>query len=339
MEGTATLNDADITFAFKGIVALADKKRVSPHVIPFVNILAIDFLAPTRWKAGHLRIVTVENQIHPSAMADPFLLRLGAGRRVGEVGQFVEQLTAKVDLAEYELPIGSPSSDSTQFEAGTQGQGAHTMTTGNPKADTKADRPWYKKKRFVIPGVIVALLLIGNIAGGSEGGSDDTEPAVAAATPAPDSDNDGVTDDKAEAAATAAKEAAEEKAAQKAKDKRKKKIANAEFVSKRDLALVFKDPDSHEGELFKVWGEVTQFDAATGTDAFLAAAAHADTRSYGYFEGASAFFMGKEDALGNLVEEDIFTATVEVTGSLSYDTQIGGNTTVPQFKVLKIKRR
>lgn len=185
----------------------------------------------------------------------------------------------------------------------------------------------------MIPGiVIVALVLIASIPTGSEGGSGNKEAVPASATPAQDSDNDGVSD----AAEKKAADAAKQKAAKAAKDKRKKKIANANFVSKRDLARVFKDPDSHKGELFKVWGEVAQFDAATGTDAFLASAAHADTRSYGYFEGENAFFTGRADALDNLVEDDIFTATVEVTGSLSYDTQVGGNTTVPQFKVLKI---
>ena len=165
IEGTATLNDADITFVFKGIVALADKKRVSPHVIPFVNILAIDFSAPTGWKAGHLRIVTVENQIHPSAMADPFLLRLGAGRRVGEVGQFVEQLTAKVDLAEYELPIGSPSSDSTQFEAGTHlpaVQSSSTLAKNDSAKPSVWERMSESADRHKFDGVCAGIRINGD---------------------------------------------------------------------------------------------------------------------------------------------------------------------------------
>ncbi|MGO2124163.1 hypothetical protein [Glutamicibacter arilaitensis] len=44
------------------------------------------------------------------------------------------------------------------------------------------------------------------------------------------------------------------------------------------------------------------------------------------------------DALDDIVAEDIVQITATVTGSLSYDTRIGGSTTVPKFQVVKIKR-
>lgn len=46
------------------------------------------------------------------------------------------------------------------------------------KAYAKATRPWYKKKRFIIPGVVVALAIIGS-AVGSSGGSGDDKPTTA----------------------------------------------------------------------------------------------------------------------------------------------------------------
>jgi hypothetical protein len=270
---------------------------------------------------------------------------------------------------------GTAWTEKTQDLDGTQGA-AHAAPSG-----PKDRRPWFKKKRVIIPAVLVALLFIAGIAGGKTKGETDGTSAVAKkaseetvpakAAPAPDADKDGVADDKdafpsdaaesrdndgngigdvadakavraaqqAEKVAAKAKAEAKKKRAAKAvKNKREKRIANAPVVSERDLALVFKDPDSHTGELFQVWGQVTQFDAATGADAFLASAAHRNTMSYGFFDGENALFQGSEEDLGDLVEDDVFTATVEVTGSLSYDTQIGGSTTVPQFKVLKIKR-
>jgi hypothetical protein len=42
---------------------------------------------------------------------------------------------------------------------------------------------------------------------------------------------------------------------------------------------------------------------------------------------------GDAGALSPVVENDLFTAKVTVTGSLSYDTQIGGSTTVPELQV------
>lgn len=38
----------------------------------------------------------------------------------------------------------------------------------------------------------------------------------------------------------------------------------------REWALIAKSPDQHAGERIIVYGEVTQFDAATGTSAFRA---------------------------------------------------------------------
>ena len=46
---------------------------------------------------------------------------------------------------------------------------------------------------------------------------------------------------------------------------------------------------------------------------------------------------GDADDLSDVVEDDVFKATVTVLGSYSYDTQIGGNTTVPHLQINKIK--
>jgi hypothetical protein len=83
---------------------------------------------------------------------------------------------------------------------------------------------------------------------------------------------------------------------------------------------------------------VTQFDAATGTDAFLAdSGATKKYPEYGFVDYTdNALFHGDANALADVVEGDLFQASVEVLGSFSYDTQIGGNTTVPEFRITKI---
>ncbi len=65
--------------------------------------------------------------------------------------------------------------------------------SGNPKADAKAakayakaQRPWFKKKRFIIPLAIVAILIIVNLTGGSDEKTSETASSKTSETsPAP----------------------------------------------------------------------------------------------------------------------------------------------------------
>ena len=59
--------------------------------------------------------------------------------------------------------------------------------------------------------------------------------------------------------------------------------------------------------------------------------------SYGFFDGENTVFTGTAKQLDDLVEDDVFRASVEVLGSYDYDTQIGGETSAPQLQVLSIK--
>lgn len=85
-----------------------------------------------------------------------------------------------------------------------------------------------------------------------------------------------------------------------------------------------------------MYGRVTQFDAATGTDTFRADVAHRRMAEKYDYE-TNTMLSGSESDLANLVEDDIFRANVMVLGSYSYDTQIGGSTTVPLLQVDSIK--
>lgn len=104
-------------------------------------------------------------------------------------------------------------------------------------------------------------------------------------------------------------------------------------VSQRDLALVTKDPDSHAGERYVVFGHISQFDAATGTDAFRAYIAPVQhSRSYDFDEHILAQ-AGESGLFDDLVQGDIVRMHVQVLGAFTYDTQIGGSTTVPMMRV------
>lgn len=109
-------------------------------------------------------------------------------------------------------------------------------------------------------------------------------------------------------------------------------------LSARDFEILAKNPDAHTGEYYIIYGEVTQFDAATGADVFRAniGATKSGIR-YGMTDySENSMLTGDSAMLANVVEGDCFEARVQCGGSYSYETQIGGNTTVPLFRVTSI---
>lgn len=89
-----------------------------------------------------------------------------------------------------------------------------------------------------------------------------------------------------------------------------------------------------------VYGKVTQFDAATGLDGFRAnvdGVNHPIKYGYADYETNTVFTTDSRAKLADLVEDDTFRAEVTVRGSYSYNTQIGGSTTVPQLMVTQIE--
>jgi hypothetical protein len=226
-------------------------------------------------------------------------------------------------------------------------------------AATTAQRPWFKKKRFVIPGGIAAFFLVIGMAGAASGEEAPQPTRTAALVSASPSPTPTPTAKTAEATATppatpnpsptkAAVPAAPTPTATKAavkptpapapKPKPKPKPPVAKTLGARTWQKIVKDPDSYSGKRYIVYGEIRQFDAATGTDTFLADVAHRNTTSYGFFDGENTMLTGDEAKLADFVEGDVFKATVTVVGSFSYDTQIGGNTTVPMLTINSVRR-
>ncbi|WP_328415491.1 hypothetical protein OG470_23470 [Micromonospora sp. NBC_00389] len=116
----------------------------------------------------------------------------------------------------------------------------------------------------------------------------------------------------------------------------KPKPPSYKTLTERQWKLIAKDPDGYLGKTYVVYGRVTQFDAATGVDSFRANVAHRRMAEEYDYE-TNTIFNGSESDLDNLVEDDVFRANVTVLGSFSYDTQIGGETTVPLLQVDSIK--
>ena len=235
---------------------------------------------------------------------------------------------------------GAEVGDAARAAGGTSPQGAAAA------AATTAQRPWFKKKRFVIPSGVAAFLLVIGMAGAASGEASPEPTRAAALVSTSPSPTPTPTVETAEATATptstptpsptkAAVTAAPTPAP---KPKPKPKPPAAKKLSARTWQKIVKDPDSYSGKRYIVYGEIRQFDAATGTDTFLADVAHKNTTSYGFFDGENTMLTGEEAKLADFVEGDVIKATVTVIGSFSYDTQIGGNTTVPLLTINSIRR-
>jgi hypothetical protein len=202
-----------------------------------------------------------------------------------------------------------------------------------------AKRPWVLRHK--IASAVLSLLVIGAIGSALGGGDDETTTTPAAqgatssssVTPSADTSADGAAQ-KAEAEAQASADAqAKAEAEAQAAAAARKSPANYATVSTRKFALIAKNPDEYVGKNFVVYGVVTQFDAATGVDTFRADTGPVALVADWYDYDVNTIVTGSKKLLHNVVEDDIVRMYVTAAGSYSYDTQIGGNTTVPMFKV------
>jgi hypothetical protein len=114
--------------------------------------------------------------------------------------------------------------------------------------------------------------------------------------------------------------------------------APAKAITEREWQLIAKNPDSHIGERVIVYGQVTQFDSATGTSGFRAnVGAKAKKASYGWADyDTNTFMTGTSDLLAEVVQGDLFKAEVTVAGSFSYESTMGASLTAPSLSVTKI---
>jgi hypothetical protein len=191
-----------------------------------------------------------------------------------------------------------------------------------------------KTKRFGWVAISIASL-IGLAVGGAIGG---VESADGTATPAATATVTATEPAEAPSAPTPTESASEPAAPKKtAEPKPELKAEPAQSISKRRWAKVLKKPDNYIGEKYIIYGQVTQFDSATGDDTFRADTAHRNTMSYGFFDGENTVLSGSAKKLDDLVADDVFRASVTILGHVDYDTQIGGETTVALLEVNSIK--
>lgn len=107
-----------------------------------------------------------------------------------------------------------------------------------------------------------------------------------------------------------------------------------------NVDVIVKDPDSVTGVTFVMVVEITQFDGATGACNFRGVWDN-QPQEYSFdYAGDNAFFTSGDGSsycpvLDGIDQNDVIRVWGKSLGSYSYDTQIGGNTTVPSFNVLR----
>lgn len=191
--------------------------------------------------------------------------------------------------------------------------------------------PWVVGGLALLVVLVLASIVAGEIATGADASASDANAGTTSSAAAT------TTISAAEFKAQSAARAAEAERRRVAQEKERQRLAarldpsTYEQIGDRDFALLMKNPDAAAGRKLVVYGVVTQFDSGTGVDAFRAnTAANPQGRSYNYDQ--NTMVTGAPDVLANVVEEDFVTMYVEVVGSLSYSTTMGGSTTVPKFK-------
>lgn len=206
---------------------------------------------------------------------------------------------------------------------------------GTPRLDAPSSTP---RRRLLTskPVIGVAALIIGLTVGGAAGAGGKADVAGAAptvtVTATETATYEAPSEPSDEPSAEPSESASESPTASATQQPSKKSYKE---LSSRNFKLLAKDPDAYIGDTYVIYGEITQFDAATGTDTFRADTGPKKLRiSYGYVDyDQNSMLNGEEGTLKKLVEGDCFKAKVTVLGSYSYDTQNGGNTTVPLFQV------
>lgn len=118
--------------------------------------------------------------------------------------------------------------------------------------------------------------------------------------------------------------------------------APARAITAREWQMIAKNPDGFKGDRVIIYGKVTQFDAATGTTQFRASVDGVEQtkRRNGFINyPTNTLLAGQASDLNNIVADDLFRAEVTVAGTYTYNTTLGGSTTVPVLVVTAIQTR
>ncbi|MEU9117516.1 hypothetical protein AB0D04_38745 [Streptomyces sp. NPDC048483] len=117
-----------------------------------------------------------------------------------------------------------------------------------------------------------------------------------------------------------------------------------EAATDRDVKKLERTADDKLGTCLVIYGEITQFDSATGKTSFRANVCGSKRYpEYGFLSDCDTNAMfdidpAAEKAAAELVNGDVVEMRVSVAGTLTYETTIGGSMTVPKFTAYKLHK-
>lgn len=101
-------------------------------------------------------------------------------------------------------------------------------------------------------------------------------------------------------------------------------------------AQIAKDPEGYVGDKIVLYAEVTQFDAATGSDSFRASTG-AEQPSGPLELDVNTLLSGDRSVLTDVTVGDVLKVHAIVEGATTYDTVMGGGMTAPVLKVAAVE--
>ena len=109
-------------------------------------------------------------------------------------------------------------------------------------------------------------------------------------------------------------------------------------VSNRQWLIINRNMYDHVNEGFDIFGEIWQFDQATGSNAFLAYCAGEDSGHVSIATGEDCYVenTSDKDLFGELVEGDTFRARVIVRGEFTWTSAGGANMNAIKLEVVNI---
>ena len=107
-------------------------------------------------------------------------------------------------------------------------------------------------------------------------------------------------------------------------------------VDAAEWESIAKDPDKAKDRAVIVFAEVAQFGSDTGPDRFRASAG-VDRPGAELELQTNSLFVGDEALLDGVVAGDVLKLHAVVTGSLEYETQLGGVATVPVLEIAQLE--
>jgi hypothetical protein len=110
-------------------------------------------------------------------------------------------------------------------------------------------------------------------------------------------------------------------------EKAKTDPANYAAISDRDWQLLSRDADSHSGEKYVLYGYVTQADIATGSYSIRADTSGEQLGRWYDYNINTIVFAADDELLSSVIAGDTVKLLVEVQGTATYDTAIGGSAT------------